>query len=382
MAPRKSSEEIAEEIGLPTSVANPSLVGYRSVGIGLFGAGMRWAGMPLEKIALFMNSSQVSGKGQFQQAIKLTFREGYLAPYRVVGPASLTAWFMQYSVMGVAFQFFDQLLSNLLDVRPMYYGRELMEPPVDTSHEPFDVQAKQTFKTILSPIMAACLESYVSNRAEVQRYFGPKEFAKLETQLAYPSWRRAAGPAFGANACRNVIMCQTSFLLTPLTYKLYFPQEQKNVTTLFWYGLGLNIFTGNVVAITQQALWGRSLDYLRENGNIRYKSVISNGLKNEGISAFFTVPKWFSRVLMNAPAQGTLPWFYNEILPIGEPFFLETFKHLVYDNFTRRRVGDVPIPVKLDTKRTRPVTIQKQRTHYATLPTANPEFADADPRKR
>ena len=25
---------------------------------------------------------------------------------------------------------------------------------------------------------------------------------------------------------------------------------------------------------------------------------------------------------MNAPAQGTLPWFYNEILPIGEPSFM------------------------------------------------------------
>ena len=60
---------------------------------------MRFVGMPLEKIALYMNSSQVSGQGQFQQAIRLTFVEGALAPYRVVGPSSLTAWFMQYSVM-------------------------------------------------------------------------------------------------------------------------------------------------------------------------------------------------------------------------------------------------------------------------------------------
>lgn len=58
---------------------------------------MRFSGMPLEKIALVMNSSQVSGKGQFRQAIKLTFQDGALAPYRVVGAASLTAWFLQYS---------------------------------------------------------------------------------------------------------------------------------------------------------------------------------------------------------------------------------------------------------------------------------------------
>ena len=75
------------------------LVAYRSVGLGTFGAVMRFAGMPLEKIALFMNSSQVTGKNQFAQSIKLTFKEGALAPYKVVGPASLVAWFMQYSGM-------------------------------------------------------------------------------------------------------------------------------------------------------------------------------------------------------------------------------------------------------------------------------------------
>ena len=73
-----------------------------------------------------------------------------------------------------------------------------------------------------------------------------------------------------------------------------------------------------MVAITQQALWGRSLDYLREHGTINYTATIRQGLAKEGMSAFFTVPKWFSRVLMNAPAQGTLPWFYNEVLPLGE----------------------------------------------------------------
>eukprot|EP01052_Picozoa_sp_SAG31_P040320 SAG31_NODE_5810_length_2316_cov_1.689671_2_plen_62_part_00 len=47
--------------------------------------------------------------------------------------------------------------------------------------------------------------------------------------------------------------------------------------------------------------------------------MVSESLKKEGYSAFFTMEKWFARVLMNAPAQGTIPWFYNQVLPLGEP---------------------------------------------------------------
>ena len=106
------------------------LVAYRSMGLGTFGACMRYAGMPLEKIALFMNSSQVTGSNQFAQSIKLTFKEGMLAPYKVVGPASLTAWFMAYSVMGRSFQFFDHAISKALGVSPVWYGKEVMDPPL------------------------------------------------------------------------------------------------------------------------------------------------------------------------------------------------------------------------------------------------------------
>lgn len=65
------------------------LVAYRSIGIGSFGVVMRYVGMPLEKIALYMNSSQVTGKNQFAQSIQLTFQGGALAPYRVVGEIHL-----------------------------------------------------------------------------------------------------------------------------------------------------------------------------------------------------------------------------------------------------------------------------------------------------
>lgn len=301
------------------------LVTYRSIGLGTFGCSMRFAGMPLEKIALFMNSSQVSGGGQFAQSIKLTFAEGYLAPYRVVGPASMVAWFMAYSVMGLSFQFFDHALSRAMGVDPVCYGDALMEPPPppsgDNSKTTMDAShgAKIAAKTLLAPVLAGSLESMVANRAEVQRYFGPAKFASIESKLGWTPLARLAGPAFASNAMRNVIMCNTSFIITPITYKLYFPQERKSRGSLFWYGMGMN-FAGNAVAITQQALWGRALDYAAEGGgrNVNYSEVIRASLRKEGMAAFITVPKWCSRILMNAPVQGSLPWFYNNVLPKGE----------------------------------------------------------------
>eukprot|EP00977_Amphora_coffeiformis_P013216 scaffold3408_cov129-Amphora_coffeaeformis.AAC.11 len=326
-----SAQETADELGLPWNVANPALVAYRSVGIGVFGAFMRFAGMPLEKIALFMNSAQVQGKGQFSQAARLTFQEGVFAPYKVVGPSSMTAWFLQYSVMGVAFQFFDHSISEALGVTPVYYGRQLLEPNEENDAAPSsaDYKARYAIARLLSPIMSASLESMVSNRAEVQRFFGPQQFTEMQARLRTGIVTRMTGPAFVPNAMRNVIMCQTSFLITPLTYKLYFPQEHKSASTLFWYGLGVNMFVGNVAAITQQALWGRSLDYFRQYGQVNYTATIRQGLQSEGLAAFFTGPKWFSRVLMNAPAQGTLPWFYNEVLPLGEEAVLRTVQAIL-----------------------------------------------------
>jgi hypothetical protein len=353
MAP--SPRAVGDEL-LPADLKESLLVAYRSVGIGTFGVVMRFAGMPLEKIALFMNSSQVSGRNQFAQSIKLTFSRGVLSPYKVVGPASLVAWFMQYSVMGLAFQFFDHALSKALGVAPVYYGDELMLPPPPSSSASNNDQHGATYhfksimKTVLAPILAGSLESTVANRAEVQRYYGPSKLATIESHLAWKNpIARMCGPAFVPNAMRNVIMCNTSFIITPITYKLYYPQEKKSQGSLFWFGMGMN-FMGNAVAITQQALWGRALDYaayaevggssggasaaatatIAGSGgaatgqqqqvarNISYRQVITSSLKKDGIAAFFTVPKWASRILMNAPVQGSLPWFYNNILPLGE----------------------------------------------------------------
>ena len=87
----------------------------------------------------------------------------------------------------------------------------------------------------------------------------------------------------------------------------------------------MNIFAGTVVAITQQSLWGRVLNYVEEGGgrNANYRAIVGEAYRKEGLSAFFTPPKWFARVLMNAPIQGTLPWFYNDVLPLGEPAALK-----------------------------------------------------------
>ena len=50
-----------------------------------------------------------------------------------MGPASITAWFLQYSVMGFVFQTVDAALSVSLNTQRMPYGDQLMEPPVKSS---------------------------------------------------------------------------------------------------------------------------------------------------------------------------------------------------------------------------------------------------------
>ena len=324
-----SSADDARAPKLPAQLVDATQLSYRSVGLGIYAVVVRYSTMPFEKIAMIMNSSQVSGSNQLQQASRIVFSGGLLTPYRTVGRASIVAWFFQYSVMGFIFQICDRSLSHLMGVRRVVYGAELMEPPKTqameptTTHPKFSAadEAKFFAKAGLAPALAGGIESLVCNRAEAQRFYGIPKLAAIETQLNWNAVARACGPGFVANASRNFVMSATSFVATPTLYQRYFPQEKKSQSSLFWFGLAVNIFGGNVVAITQQALWGRSLDYGAVGGgrNISYGAVVREGLKAEGAAAFFTLPKWFSRVMMNAPIQGTVPWFYNEILPFGEP---------------------------------------------------------------
>jgi len=210
--PPKPTMSSDDERQLPPSVEAASQMVYRSSGLGVWGAVLRFGGMPLEKIALFSNSSQVSGKGQLGQAVKLTFAEGMLAPFRVVGPASFVAWFLQYSVMGFVFQSCDRTLSKVMGVPNVYYGDELFEPGNRTPRRkrppgsrpppphprgpacaveksetavPAGDQAKSIAKAVAAPLLAGVVESAVSNRAEVQRYYGIEQFAKIESKLGW-----------------------------------------------------------------------------------------------------------------------------------------------------------------------------------------------------
>eukprot|EP00979_Chaetoceros_neogracilis_P018062 scaffold10550_cov271-Chaetoceros_neogracile.AAC.41 len=351
---------------LSESVQSATMMTYRSVGLGVYGAAIRFVGMPLEKIALYMNSAQVSGENQLRQAVQLAFQDGkggssFLAPYKVVGPASGIAWFLQYSVMGMVFQVVDKTLSQAMGVPVMPYGKKLMENPESDVRESSDLVTtmKSCSKILLAPVIAGMVESVVANRAEAQRYFGIHKFSQMEAALKWNPISKMCGPAYLVNSSRNLIMSATSFVITPVLYRKYFPQEQKSQGTLFWFGLGVNIFIGNVVAITQQALWGRALDYAASGTtvarNIHYKSVIQEGLVKEGKSAFFTMPKWASRVLMNAPVQGTLPWFYNEILPLGEGAVLSAansvYSQMVKPSKNSGSRSSVPLTTEIGTEK-------------------------------
>lgn len=327
---------------------------YRSTGLGIYGSVIRYVGMPLEKIALFTNSSQVSGTGQIGQAIALTFSKNgercYYAPYRVVGPASLVSWFLQYSIMGMVFQLCDAGISSALGIERVPYGSQIMEDPsLDDERKINDPPSanggtfdsiKNAAKLFLAPIMSGSIEACVANRAEVQRHYGLDRFKEVESTLyggrkdVQSLVRRFSGAAFIANASRNTVMSASSFVITPILYRKYYPQEQKCASTLFWFGLGINMFVGNCIAITQQALWGRALDSVASPilgepvKSLHYRTVIKEGWRQEGICAFLSRQKWASRVLMNAPAQGTLPWFYNEILPLGETAVLDVYSSI------------------------------------------------------
>jgi hypothetical protein len=139
----------AGERKLPEAVEASAQMVYRSTGLGIWGAILRYAGMPLEKIALFSNSSQVSGSNVLGQAVKLTFQDGMLAPFKVVGPASAVAWFLQYSVMGFVFQGCDRVLSTTLGVDMVTYGEDLFKPRAPLHPHSLYTHARATHRSTL-----------------------------------------------------------------------------------------------------------------------------------------------------------------------------------------------------------------------------------------
>lgn len=270
---------------MPDSVAESAKLSYRSGGLGVYAVIVRFATMPLEKVAMVINSSQVRGSNQLSQAWRIAFSDGPLTPFKTVGRASIIAWFFQYSVMGFVvrpraslsfrrtsrpsatlsmptlsecfpflharmpstlaqFQCCDRALSKGLDAPMIPYGPELMKPPRVSYRPEFADSAttsggiigsaKIAGKAVLAPLLAGSIESAVANRAEAQRFYGPDKLAQIEQKLGWGALRRQCGPGFTANASRNFVMSATSFVVTPTLYKSYFPQEKKSQTSLFW----------------------------------------------------------------------------------------------------------------------------------------------------
>eukprot|EP00299_Pterocystis_sp_00344_P013150 c6412_g1_i1.p1 GENE.c6412_g1_i1~~c6412_g1_i1.p1 ORF type:complete len:379 (-),score=58.96 c6412_g1_i1:14-1105(-) len=308
------------------------LVAYRSFGLGVWGSTLRFIGMPLEKVALEANSGRVKhipgGPSELSQAIRQVAQRGWADPWKVVTTRSMTAWFVQYGLMGLAFQMLDLGISRALNVPPQIFGRRIFDKEnLEAMDRSRDSPTKQTvlliFKSITAPFLASVAESMVANKAEVTRYLGPATFKALQARRVDKSILGriygACGPAFAPNVARNFIMSSTSFVITPNLFARL-PEEYRTPRNLLLFGLALNMGPANGLAITMQSLWGRSLDHINQSPTARssYRQVISTSLEQSGYRAFFTPTKLFTRVLMNTPAQGTIPWFANVLLPKWE----------------------------------------------------------------
>lgn len=305
-------------------------VTYRSAMLGIWGIAVRYAQMPLERLALVANSAQVAGHGQLFKACSLVFKDGWLSPWKVVTARSGLAWFLQYSMIGAAFQVSDRFLSRVMGVEPFAYGDELFkdyeeeeisyeENEANARVEPLHL-AKLSTKVLLAPTLAAVVESFVSNKAEVERFYGKKEFARVEKLMVSRGrgvLQGVAGQAFWANAARNGTMSFATFIGTPFLFSTVVREEHKNPSTLACFGMFANL-GANVVGTVFQSSWGRSLDFLSSQGHLNYGQMVRKGLESEGISAFVNPTKWATRVGMNIIPQGLIPWYYNTIVPLGE----------------------------------------------------------------
>lgn len=110
----KSGQDALRREGLSEAEVEMAAMSYRSAGLGCYAVVVRFCTMPLEKLAMIANSSQVSSSqgSLLSQAWRITFKDGPLTPFRTVGRASIVAWFLQYSVMGFVFQGCDRVLSH------------------------------------------------------------------------------------------------------------------------------------------------------------------------------------------------------------------------------------------------------------------------------
>ena len=241
----------------PKWLVNGTEVTYRSTMLGFWGIAVRFAAMPLERLALIANSSKVKGQSagaQFKQAAKLVVKDGWLASYRVVSTRSCIAWFLQYSVLGAAFEVSDRILSKATGLQPFVYGDALFNkdeeedmvassPRPSTEHvDPLHL-AKTCTKAVFAPILASYVETMVSNKAEVERFYGKHEFKRLvtDTRAQRGILSNIAGPAFHANVGRNAFMSFATFIGAPVMFDAVFTGDAKTPENLAWFGLLSNL---------------------------------------------------------------------------------------------------------------------------------------------
>ena len=333
---------------LPIWLEEATELVYRSSALGIWGIVVRFVQMPLERIALVTNSSQVSGKGQLSQAWKIVWQDGLRGPWNVVTPRSAVAWFLQYGVMGFAFQTADRVASSLLGVDRLVYGAALFEKKDDEEEEETAAAAsaagagvsafyiaRSCTKMVVAPALAGGFESFVSNKAEVERYLGRSEFQRLELLgKDGNAFKRIAGQAYVANTARNAIMSFSSFVATPFIFSKMCPEEHKTPKTLATWGIVGN-FTANILGTATQSGWGRALDFLARDGRLNYKEMIREGYKQDGYKAFVNPIKWGTRVTANVIPQGMIPWYYNTIVPLAEPRVKQMVGNVYYSIFNR-----------------------------------------------
>jgi hypothetical protein len=74
---------------------------------------------------------------------------------------------------------------------------------------PLTDNLKTGLKCVIAPLAAGAVESVVSNRAEVQRYYGIDQFTKIESKLSWCARPAppSCAPADGTSCAAGIQMC-------------------------------------------------------------------------------------------------------------------------------------------------------------------------------
>ena len=294
-------------MSLPENLVTPCQTTYRSVGLRRPRVAVRYCTMPLEKVAMIANSSLVSsGSNQLGQAWKIATKEGFLAPYTSVG--------------GLDHRLVSAIQRHGLCVSDGRCGPLcLVTHTTHALRRPAHGAARQNVRHLawrpprrlsLAPVTAGTIESVVSN--------GRRRSASGAWGRARPSSGNWAGALWdGRQAGLRCQFCQKCGHV--------YHQLRRDAVIV-----PACLPAGAQVALVVILVWplrehlrgqrrghhavalGSVLNYVEEGGgrNANYRAIMGAGLPQGGPVGVLRSPKWFARVLMNAPIQGTLPRFW------------------------------------------------------------------------